>query len=206
MTTKILPVLLLFLLILYVFSAADLAVAGSLILASVLFQFSAVWLFTTAFLFFVGYIASQVFNIHFDFVADLSIASYVLFVSGLALFFIRGEKITQSLAHLKGDILKFGGMVLLTLLIYPLVGLTLALVLGYGGFIIAFPRYRSNRWSFIVAILFLIGCPIFLITKQDVMAVQSATLAYIFLIIGVFQVLANSVGQKKSPKELVHPL
>ncbi len=205
MKTKLLPVLLFFLLIFYVFSAVDFAIAGSLILAAILFRISAVWLFSTAFLSFVLFFICLVFNVHHDFIADLSVSSYVLFASGLALFFIRGEKQTFPMAVLRGDNLRFIGVLSMALLIYPLAGATVAVFLGYGGLWLIFPRFRNSHWSFMATIFFLLSCAVFLITRQDSIAVQSAILAYSFLIIGVFQILADSIRQK-APKELVRPL
>lgn len=206
MTAKILSVSLLFLLILYVFSAVDFALAGSLILAAILFRIAAAWLFSAAFLSFVFFLIARIFGLHFDFIADLSVTSYAFFASGLGLFFIRGEKQSLPLAMPQADFFKFAGIILLVVLLYPLTGTIVSAVLVYGGFLLAFPRFRDGRWPFITAILFLLGCPIFLITRQDDIAVQSAILAYSFLIIGVFQILTSSIGQKKLSKELVHPL
>lgn len=206
MMTKILPITLLFLLILYVFSALDFAIAGSLILTVILFRISSIKLFYAAFLSFGLFFITLIFNTHLDFIADLSLTSYTLFVAGLVLFFIRGENKTLSLTVPSGDIFKFAGILLFAGLIYPFAGLIMALLLGYGCFLLIFPRFRNNRWPFIGAMVFLFSVPIFLIIEQDDIAIQSAILAYFLFIVGILQILAGSFWKKKSSDVSFQPL
>lgn len=120
---------------------------------------------------------------------DVVVAVYSLFVTGLVMYFLRENKSLWS-----GDnLLKTGGVVLFSLLVYPLIGIQLAIIAGFLGILWVFKRNLDGRFSFGTAIFFLVLCPILLAIKQDKFAEGSAIFAYYFLVTGVIQEIAALV-------------
>ena len=85
------------------------------------------------------------------------------------------------------NLLKLGGLFLFTLIIYPLVGVYLAAIIGYASFIMVFHKLDEGRYAFILALFFLVLCPVLLVTDWNDIAEIAAVLAYIFLIWGQFR-------------------
>ena len=79
----------------------------------------------------------------------LAVFVYIFFALGLAWYFFRIKK---------ENLIKAGGVLVLTVLLYPLTGSTLSMVLGYVFFVFVFRGYTRGRFAFIIALVFLISC------------------------------------------------
>ena len=85
------------------------------------------------------------------------------------------------------NLFKLGGILLFTLLIYPLTGGYIAAAIGYSTFVIILGKIRDGRYAFGLALFFLILCPILLLIKKGDTAETSAVFAYLFLVVGAVQ-------------------
>lgn len=108
---------------------------------------------------------------------DLVVAVYSLFATGVVMYFVRSDIL----------LLKIGGVMLFTSLVYPLIGMQLAIVAGFLGVLWVFKKALDGRFAFGAALLFLVLCPTLLAIKQDAIAEGSAIFAYYFLATGVIQ-------------------
>lgn len=125
---------------------------------------------------------------------DVVVAVYSLFVTGIIMYFFRGRKELWS-----GDVLlRTGGVVLFASLVYPLIGMQLAVVAGFLGILWVHKKIPDGRFAFGTAIFFLVLCPVLLAIKQDKIAEGSAIFAFYFLVAGTFQeIIALIVSPQK---------
>lgn len=100
------------------------------------------------------------------------------------------------------SVLKFAGIILLSFLLYPMVGMYFAVVTAYGLFVVIFNKLNEGRYAFGIALLLLIFCPMLLVMGRNISAETSAIFAYLFLVVGSVQKIIFLI--KKKP--LIQPL
>lgn len=96
------------------------------------------------------------------------------------------------------NLLKLGGIFLFALLIYPLVGGYFTAIIGYGIFVAVLHKYSESRYAFILALLFVIICPVLLIINRNEVAETFAVFAYLFLSAGLIQEVINLFRSKQT--------
>ena len=183
-----------FLAVLYLTSALDFALAGFLVTSIIIFRLPSVWLFLSAFTIFALHLVINFLGLRLNFLSDLSISSYALFLAGLILYFWEGQKqkwqialpFAKQINITRIDLLKLGGILIFTFLIYPITNSYLAAIIGYGAYSVVFKKF-DGRYAVGVALFFLILCPFLLIAKKEKIAETSAIFTYYFLVIGVLQ-------------------
>jgi len=206
---KVAAICFIFLTVLFFTSGLDLAMAAVLISLVFLFRLPSAWLFICAFFTFAIYLILNFLALKLNYITDLTISSYGLFVAGLVLYFWQGQKkkwqlilpFTPQVQVTRMDLFKLGGILVFVFLIYPLVSAYLAAILGYILFLIIF-RQSDGRYAFAVALFFLILCPFLLIARKDKIAETSAIFTYYFLVIGVIQELISLVREPKAEEEV----
>jgi len=151
-------------------------------------------LFLSSFLYFAIYLTFKFINLRdLTNLSDFSVPAYLLFVGGLVLYFLEGQKSRWKLKLLVKswditalDLAKIGGILLFMFMAMPSMDSYLTLVAGYVAFMILFKKF-DGRYAVSIALYFLILCPFLLIAKKDKSAEVSAIFTYYFLVIGVFQ-------------------
>lgn len=205
---KVVIVCFLFLAIISISSFLDFALTGAIIGIIILYSLPSVWLFLATFVSFILYLIFNFLGLKFDFVGDLSISSYLLFASGLILYFIQGKKkewqllmpFAKKLHFSQTGLIKFGGILLFIFLIYPLTNGYLASIVGYVAFLVVFKK-SDCRYAFAIALFFLVLCPLFLLVQRDTVAEKSAIFTYYFLVVGTIQEIINLVRLPKMHQE-----
>ena len=190
--------------ILYFTSAVDYAFVAAISLAGIVFNITSLWLFLVAFFSFCLFLLLGFLGLGLEFIGDLSISAYGLFVVGLVLYFLQGQKSRWGISFTgkskifihRDNLLKFGGMLILVFMAYPLLGMYLALIAGYLAIAFAFKRVSDGRIAFGVAMFFLALCPFLLLLKQEKPADTAAIFAYYFLATAVIQEIAGLIAHR----------
>ena len=202
---NILIICVLFLFVIYLTSALDLAVTASFIAAAFLFKFRSVWSFLASLTVFAFYLVTIFLSLKIKLITDLSVSSYLFFAAGLLLYFLEGQPskwelrlpIFNKIYVDRNSLAKFTAILLFALLIFPLTGPYFGAVFAYLTFLYVFQK-SEGRYAFMVALFFLILSPFLLIAKKDKIAETSAIFTYYFLVIGVVQEIIDII---RNPQE-----
>jgi len=197
-----------FLFVVYLTGALDLAITASVIASALLFRFQSVWLFLSALIVFAFYLVTIFLSLKIKLVTDFSVSSYLLFASGLLLYFLEGQKsrwqinlpVLDKFPVDRNNLVKLGAILFFTFLVYPLTGPNFGAIFGYIAFLYLFKK-SEGRYAFIVALFFLILCPFLLIAKREKVAEESAIFTYYFLVIGTFQEIIDMFRSPTSEDE-----
>lgn len=147
----------------------------------------------------------QYFDINIRFVSDLSLDAYILFITA-ALLYVKTQKnmiVLFNQIQRKGKTIYWKHILpvliislLVSLLAFPLVGIHIAGVIAYICYCY-FSRQFDGKYAFIIALIFLIFCPFFIILKQDPLSESFAIFSFYFMILGTFQEGIRLAGVKK---------
>ena len=205
---NILFICVVFLFVIYLTGAIDLAVTAALITASLLFKFPSVWLFLSSLTVFAFYLVTIFLSLKIKFITDFSVSAYLLFASGLVRYFLEGQKsswivrlpIIPEIKIERADLIKIAAILLFVYLIYPLTGAYFGAIFGYLAYLYIFKK-TEGRYAFTVALFFLILCPFLLIAKKEKIAEKSAIFTYYFLVIGVIQEIIDMFINPAKPDQ-----
>lgn len=155
-------------------------------------------------LFALGYIFDY-YDFSFRYISDLTLDGYIFFLSGIIIYF-RSRKETipylDSLFHTKYKffstevLIKIGGTLVLSLLLFPLFGGYIAGIVSYI-FFSYLQRSSDGRISFLISLIFLLVTAILYAVHQTEFSNETVNYTYLFLIMGLVQEAINSLGLSK---------
>ena len=156
------------------------------------------YLFLGSFALFALFLISNFLFLKLDFIADLSVSSYLLFSIAILFYFLQGQKdkwllklpFSRNIEITSFDIFKFAGILIAVFLIYPLTNAQIAAIIGYIVFL-AVLKKSDGRYAFTIALFFLFLCPFLLLAQKDKSAEASAIFTYYFLAVGVAQEIVS---------------
>ena len=205
---KIAVICFIFLLVLYLISGLDLAVSLTLAACVFLFNLPSVWLFLSSFAVFGLFLVFNFLSLNLDFIADLSLSSYLLFAVAIVLYFREGQKnkwfiklpFSKEVEVSSINLLKIGGILAIIFLIYPLTNAYIAAITGYIVFCLVFKK-AHGKYAIAAALFFLVASAFLLISGKDKIAEESAVFTYYFLVVGVLQEVVDFIRNPQAVEE-----
>lgn len=196
------PLLLLFILLIFSFPP-DYSFFTALSILFLLFRPKSYKIFILSGLVFGFYFIFQVLQMNILYIYDLSVDAYILFVTGVISYLSQRDDVQSYLSRVRvenskkldKDILVAAGLsILISLLIYPLIG-SFGIVTAYFIFIY-FTKKFNGKIALSIALIFLILIMISMLLKINALADELGNYTYFFLIIGTIQELITSSNIK----------
>lgn len=194
----------LFLLLIFITSAFDLAIVTAIAFYSLLRKKSFLPLFIAAIILFAVDIILRQLDISIRFISDLSVDSYILFLAGVWMYLKSKKEFNEMLVKLltkekkllsKSVILAGVISVIVALLIFPLTSSYISLVLGYFLFSYLIKQF-NGKIAIGFALFFLVLAAIFVLVNKNGIADELGNFAFFFLAVGTLQEVITLIKQK----------
>lgn len=195
-----------FLLVLLVSSALDLSLVSGVCIFFVLGRSRSLPFFIAATFVFILHLVFDAYDITTRFISDLAVDAYLLFISGVILYFRwRRDERKSILKHLQlsgGDYaskqsgIALSGGILVFLLLSPMTGGYAASIIAYGVYSYLTRRF-NGKVAVVFALFFLVIAAVFLLLKQPRIAELIGNYVYFFLAVGTIQEIVNLIRSKK---------
>lgn len=152
----------------------------------------------SAILFFLNFVFDY-FDINFRYISDLSVDAYMLLVLGVLIYLrLKNKTLDNYLYLINNDIKTFDkdiipkiiASIILTILLFPILGGPIAAIVSYIFFSV-FTNKNNGKIAVFIAILILSLISVVLLFKNKIIAESLGIYAYSFLLVGILQEVIN---------------